>query len=246
MNYNNYFTNTVKQNHQDIQAYLDFQSKYSFYFHFDKKELWKYGGGGVTLDFGGRIGEKTSFIKNRVVVEIDKSSLTYMKKHNIPNSNKLNYKNVSLIYCDNVLEHIPNWQSYLQKFHKVLNKKGMLILVLPAETQEFESNYFVDWNGHTNVFNFSTVFFSLEEAGFEIQSYKLVAIPTYLIKLIGFEMSYKLNQYRLFRYLLFIKILGTQLVKSIFHYLSNYLKFDKKFLKSAGGSIVIIASKRKV
>ena len=125
INYTNYFKQTI--NSENLIEYRKESGKHNLSLHFDGKKSW---GEGFVLDYGGRIGEKTSMLKNVIVVEQDSDAIKWMKKNNIACSEAKNLlidyksKKIDMIYASHVLEHVTNPIQTLLDFHTVLDDEG--------------------------------------------------------------------------------------------------------------------------
>ena len=145
-------------------------------YHFNGRKDWN----GKVLDFGGRIGERTSFLKNVIVGEVDNSSINWMIKNNrdcltVENNYALNpmLHNVQLIYASHVLEHLENPLIHLKQFYKILNENGTLILVLPSEYPTLRPQIKdIDGGGdeHLYYWNMTEIKNLLKESNFKVTS----------------------------------------------------------------------------
>jgi SAM-dependent methyltransferase len=181
INYSNYFEKTI--NVKDFDEYRKEIGEYFLAIHFKGKKKW---GEGVVLDFGGRIGEKTAFLDNVIVIEHDKGAIKWMKANNIPCSeadsiiSDFKAKKVDMIYASHVLEHIPSPLQTVNDFSKILDENGILIIALPSDFPPLRPQVKeVDGGGDEHLFcwNFTEIKNLLHEAGFTVMYTNFNAIP---------------------------------------------------------------------
>lgn len=198
-----------------------FNAEYSFHVHFHGESSW-----GNVIDFGGRIGEKTTLIKNTLVVEIDKVALKFMRRQGRKCVAKLDDVadgHADTIYCAHVLEHLENPLSYLREFKKKLSPGGRLILVLPYEVNGF-FKIKKDTNGHLYAWNPKTASALLARAGFTVKQCGYAAFSI-LPKIVGWK--------------IYCLLLGNDISISLIRWAST-IKCEAMGVQS-GGEIIIYA-----
>ncbi|GEM_PF-2999493 len=175
-NYEGHFLKSLK-GVDDMQDYIEYQSSRALALHFGGKK----NQGKLVIDFGGRIGERTMKIKNRVVVEVDRTATEWMKKNKIKHVTsieKIKDSSADAIYASHVLEHIADTDKYLKLFYKKLKKGGKLIIALPAENQMFEPKKPIyDQMGHVHCWNLSNMMILLQNYGFLPLEWKFFCFP---------------------------------------------------------------------
>lgn len=238
INYSNYFNTTLGT--QEIDTFRKEMGKYFLSIHFNGRTIW---GNGIVLDFGGRVGEKTTFLKNVVVVEHDSSAIRWMEENNILCSNSENLisdfrsKEIDMIYASHVLEHIPDPLQILHDFYKLLDERGILIIALPADFPTLRPQVKeIDGGGDEHLFcwNFTEIKNLLNEAGFYVKRSHLNAIPYRIGKRFT-----RLSQYQVWN--IFWLLLNT------LRWWYNLIRYfvSSKVRLSQAGEILIYAQKTK-
>jgi SAM-dependent methyltransferase len=146
---------------------IRFRAEYAYHIHFQKKSDW-----GHIIDFGGRLGDRTSLIDDTTVVEIDKTAIAHMKANGRRCTESLDTEengSADTIYCSHVLEHLEDPLAYLRLFARKLKPNGTLIIVIPYETGGFNGTE-ADSNGHLYSWNQVTANTMIERAGFLVKA----------------------------------------------------------------------------
>jgi len=206
--------------------------------NFNGKKDWN----GKVLDFGGRIGERTSLLKNVIVAEIDESAIKFMKNNDIrcidlkkENGLYSKLQNSQLIYASHILEHLKNPLKQLKRFHNILNDNGTLILVLPSEFPIMRPQIKeVDGGGDEHLFNWNLTEIKnlLKEANFKVSYTKFNPIH------IRASLKFAFIRNNIYWKLLWILI-------NTFRWLINILFYQltSKAKLSSCGEIIIYAKK---
>jgi len=237
INYTNYFKKTI--NSENLIEYRKESGKHNLSLHFDGKKSW---GEGFVLDYGGRIGEKTSMLKNVIVVEQDSDAIKWMKKNNIACSEAKNLlidyksKKIDMIYASHVLEHVTNPIQTLLDFYTVLDDEGLLIIALPSDFATLRPQVKeIDGGGDEHLFcwNFTEIKNLLIESGFIVTDYKLNTIPYRVGKAFN-----GLNKFKFWQLI--------WLVLNTLRWWTNIITFliNKKAKLSTLGEIILYAKKK--
>ncbi len=200
---------------------------------------------GEILEIGSGIGNFTDLLLkkgNVTAIDIDKKYIDLFKTRRSKGlqsgygdieKNKFFFKDKKFdtIICLNVLEHIKEDNKALANMFSLLNKKGKLILLVPAHKllfSKFDTNL-----GHFRRYNVAGTDEKLELSGFK------------------YITSRYINWWAAIGWYIFLKIfkkeqLPDQEVK-IFNYLGKFLLWPEKFIKFPFGlSVLAIAEKNKL
>jgi len=255
--YQGYAKKTVVAGGKSLEEYFFFESEYAYRFHFDNRSGW----GGVVVDFGGRLGEKTRRIANVSVVEIDEAARRMMKRMGVRCAGGLeDFEDgtVDTIYCSHVLEHLETPMGYLRLFNRKLRAGGTLLMVLPTENQLFEpSGELIDENGHIALYNVMAAQTCLKRAGFENRECRMIpffpfinirlvercGIPRWL-KLALIDMNACLYRWSLARMAMFTANTMCAVLANVLFYLSTKIlgRNGKKIVNT--GEMLLVARKK--
>ena len=196
------------------------------------------------LEIGGGIGNMTRFFINQKLVvstdiaeyNINKLKTNFKNRKNFfPVKTDISQTTTSLkkfsfdtIICINVLEHIKNDFDALRNMHSVLNKKGKLILVVPAFSFLYGTIDKAD--NHYRRYNKKTTLKKIKKAGFKIVKYFYMNIP-------GFFGWYYHNR------MIEAKLHPEEDISFFDKLVPFFAFFEKIFKPSFGLSLIIIAEK---
>jgi SAM-dependent methyltransferase len=146
-------------------AFKEYTSKKS------KKDL-------ALVDIGSGISPVTPYPNKTLFLELERKAVDFMlsKKLNARKGDitKLPLKNnsVDVIFCSEVLEHVPNYLKGLKECSRVLKQGGALILTVPTHMHYWKDDD--DYVGHIRRFNPDTLKNDIKKSGFGFFSIKSI------------------------------------------------------------------------
>ncbi len=135
----------------------------------------------ILVDIGSGISPITPYPNKTLFLELEKKAVDFLvskglnaKKGDIT---KLPLKNnsVDVIFCSEVLEHVPNYKKALKECARVLKDKGALILTVPTHMHYWKDDD--DYVGHIRRFNPETLEKDITKAGLRISLIKPIGSP---------------------------------------------------------------------
>lgn len=128
------------------------------------------------VDIGSGISPITPCSDKTLFIELEKKAVEFMRKKSLNavkgDITKLSLQNNSadVIFCSEVLEHVPDYRKALRECFRVLNKKGIIILTVPTHMNYWKDDD--DYVGHIRRFNPSTFLNDIKKIGFRVLSEK--------------------------------------------------------------------------
>lgn len=135
----------------------------------------------ILVDIGSGISPITPYPEKTLFLELEKKAVDFLvskglnaKKGDIT---KLPFKDnsVDVIFCSEVLEHVPNYKKALKECSRVLKKNGALILTVPTHMHYWKDDD--DYVGHIRRFNPETLQNDIKRAGLNISLLKPIGSP---------------------------------------------------------------------
>lgn len=158
------------------------------------------------LEYGCGIGHNIALINDAWGYDISKVARETCKRRglNIFNEiSEIDQNNWDIILCSHVLEHLEQPFFHLKLLYDLLQKNGLLIVVLPKEYHSKSEKVFpFDINQHLYAWNFKTIANLLNRVGFTVEK-------QYYLPVLGFRALiplYKLFGYN--NYLLATRMIG--------------------------------------
>ncbi|MDO8563898.1 MAG: class I SAM-dependent methyltransferase [Nanoarchaeota archaeon] len=135
----------------------------------------------VLVDIGSGISPITPYPSKTLFLELEKKAVAFLNSQGLNakkgDITKLPLKKISvdIIFCSEVLEHVPNYKKALSECARVLKKKGALILTVPTHMNYWKDDD--DYVGHIRRFNPETLQNDIKQAGLKIKSIKPIGCP---------------------------------------------------------------------
>ena len=109
------------------------------------------------LDVGAGDGKHAQvFIDAGVIMQ----TVDYQRDHILYENTPIRPDGYDLIWCSHTLEHMPDYQAVLRRFHVELKPQGLLAITVPPPKDETVG-------GHINLFTTGTLLVNLVLAGFD-------------------------------------------------------------------------------
>ncbi len=130
----------------------------------------------LLVDIGSGISPITPYPSKTLFLELERKAVDFLNSKGLNakkgDITKLPLKNnsVDIIFCSEVLEHVPNYKKALSECSRVLKKSGALILTVPTHMHYWKEDD--DFVGHIRRFNPNTLHNDIKKIGFNIQSSK--------------------------------------------------------------------------
>ena len=163
----------------------------------------------ILLDFGAGIGTITKNMQSRGYInikcyEIDKRERKIMHERGLKVIENLNDETVHYdgIISSNVLEHIENDLSAIQKIHSILKKNGYLAIYVPVFQILFSD---LDYQmGHYRRYDFKRINKLLSSNGFQIVKLRyadsLGFFASFILKIFGYHKTFDIGGKRSFQF----------------------------------------------
>ncbi|MEK6910266.1 MAG: class I SAM-dependent methyltransferase [Nanoarchaeota archaeon] len=133
------------------------------------------------VDIGSGISPITPYPNKTLFLELEKKAVDFLVSKGL-NAKKgditklpLKENSVDVIFCSEVLEHVPNYKKALSECSRVLKRKGALILTVPTHMHYWKDDD--DYVGHIRRFNPETLENDIKKAGLNISLVKPIGSP---------------------------------------------------------------------
>lgn len=130
----------------------------------------------LVIDIGSGISPITPVPEKTLFIDIEKEAIEFLRKNKFSaqegdiNNLKIKKNSADLIYCSEVLEHLPDYNSALKELSRILKPKGHIIITVPTHDYYWKDDD--EFVGHFRRFNPDNLKKDIQRSGLEVLQIK--------------------------------------------------------------------------